>query len=110
MKKGNIDPRLLTQVESAGDASEVEAILLLTDQEETAGAACSVDHLLVHRVSKATNQKPTSVRFMPHLGILYIKGSGRFVRHLLEQNEVVAASAHEADTADPEATSNHTGP
>lgn len=107
MNTNNIDPRLLTQVEQAGEASEVEAILLLADQEQTAGASASVDQLLLHRVSEATQHTPTSVRFMPHLNMLYVKGSGRFMRYLLEQNEVVWATVNETDSAVPEEDGSH---
>jgi hypothetical protein len=104
--KGEIDPRLLAQVEQAGDQGEVEAVLMLRDQGQTTGdsAEDSLGHQIVDRVSKHTEQTPTSVRFMPKLGVLYVKGSGKLIRQLLEQNEVVSATANEPDITFPEGT------
>ena len=103
--KDEIDPRLLAQIEQAGDQGEVEAVLMLQDQGHTAGGSAEpgLGHQIVDRVSKQTQLTPTSVRFMPNLGILYVKGSGKLVRQLLEQNEVVSATANESDITLPEA-------
>jgi len=97
--EGKIDPRLLGQLEQAGEQGEVEAVLILRDQGQTArdSTGHSLGQQIVDRASSETKQMPTSVRFMPNLGILYVKGSGKLIRQLLEQNEVVSATANELD-------------
>jgi hypothetical protein len=104
--KGQIDPRLSAQLDDAGDDGEVEAVLTLTDQAHASGGAANSNAVppVVDRVSKETQQDPTSVRFMPRLGVLYVKGSGKLVRQLLEQDEVATATANEADITIPEVT------
>lgn len=102
--KAEVDPRLVEQLAQAGDAGEVEALLLLDDAAGAAAAknaggdqANATGSELMERVAKQVNQRPTQVRQYPRLGALYVKGSGKFVRHLLEADEVVSASANDAE-------------
>jgi hypothetical protein len=78
---------------------------MLTPQAQAVGDAAEADsvHPVIERVARQTAEKPAQVRFMPKLGILYVKGSGKLVRQLLEQDEVESATANEADVAVPEA-------
>jgi len=97
--KGDIDPRLMAQIEEAGDEGEVEAMILLADEAETARAPDErgAGGRLIDRVTEQLKQPPVEVRFMPRLGALFVKGSGKLVRQLLEQDEVISASANEAE-------------
>lgn len=107
--RGDIDPRLLEQIAAAGEDGEVEALVLLSDGGDgpAAGAAdeSAADESreggpgrrLLERVTRQVKELPAEVRQMPLLGALYIKGSARLVRRLLESDEVVAASANDAE-------------
>ncbi|MBI3469701.1 MAG: hypothetical protein HY000_42425 [Planctomycetes bacterium] len=96
--KGDIDPRLLAQLDQAGDSGEVEALIMLADaQPSGVSEERTTGQRVLERVSQSLRQRPTEVRFMPNLGVMYLKASGRLVRRLLEENEVISASANEAE-------------
>jgi hypothetical protein len=95
--KADIDPRLQTQIAEAGDRSPVEALLMLN------GSALSeVGEQVLERVCRQVSEQPLEVRVMPRLGALFVKGSGKLIHALLQQKEVVAASANEDDVSIPE--------
>ncbi|MCA1594191.1 MAG: hypothetical protein LC754_16505 [Acidobacteria bacterium] len=102
----NIDPRLMAQLEEAGDDKDVEALLVVAHDT---GASDSTDkrgsaEKLVDRVVKKVKKKPTKVRYMPKLGVAYVKGKGDLIRQLLQQDEVTSASANDADVMAPHDT------
>lgn len=97
--KGDVDQHLMVQLDEAGEEGEVEAVILV---EDTVGAATTPDKRgsggrLIDRVTEQLQQQPTEVRFMPNLGVLFVRSSGKFVRKLLEANEVISASATDAE-------------
>lgn len=97
----NIDPKLWTQLDDAGDDGEVEAFLSLDKQAapvETVGAA-NVGEQFINKISAQTHQQPSAMRYMPKLNVLHIKGPGRFIREALAQNEVTAASSNDVQVA-----------
>ncbi len=96
--KATIDPRLLEKIEAAGDEGQVEAVVLVADD----AAAGSADERgaggrLLDRVTRRLKQQPAHVRFMPKLGAVVVRGSGKLVRQLLEDDDVVSASANDAE-------------
>lgn len=95
--KADVDPRLVAQIDEAGDEGEVEAFVVLSKDPTTAGASAGgTGQQVVARVSEQVQEQPTAVRHLPRLGVTYVKASGKLVRQLLEEEEVVAASAHDA--------------
>lgn len=100
--KAEVDPRLTAQIDEAGDEGEVEAFVVLSKDPTTAGASeGGTGQQVVARVSEQVQEQPTAVRHLPRLGVTYVKASGKLVRQLLEEDEVIAASAHDAQiTAD----------
>ena len=96
---GAIDPHLLAQVAEAGDDGEVEAVVLIADDAQRAGAPgeAATGTRLISRVAEQVNEQPAEVQHMPLLGTLFVRGSGRFVRQLLQADEAVAASANDAE-------------
>jgi hypothetical protein len=93
----DIDPRLLAQIEEAGDDGEVEVLLLLAGDAESVAGEGEPGARLLDRVQAQVKQRPSEVRVMPRLGAMYVKGSVRLVRRLLEQDQVIAASANEGE-------------
>lgn len=91
-----IDPRLKDQLAAAGPSGAVEALLMLqpSASEGTRGATHAADQPLLDRVRKTVGEGPTEARFMPRLGVLFVRGTGKFVQELLRQHEVVSASAN----------------
>lgn len=103
---GAIDPRLLEQIESAGESGTVQAVVMVqtpatanktaaskkpTDDRGPAGA-------LVDRVSKQMNEKPVETHYHPRLGGVVITASGRFLSKLLKSKSVVTATSSDSDT------------
>ena len=41
------------------------------------------------------HEQPAEVQYMPKLGALFVRGSARLIRRLLEQRDVIAASAND---------------
>ncbi|HEY1378765.1 MAG TPA: hypothetical protein VGF55_18340 [Gemmataceae bacterium] len=91
----DIDPRLGAQIDSAGETGQVEAILLLSDAARagSGGDDRGAGGPVVDRVTAEIAEKPTALRFLPALGALFVRGSGRLIRGLLAQREVVSATA-----------------
>ena len=90
----DLDPRLEAQLREAGDSGEVEAVLFVAQggypsKDERGPAGRLLDH-----VTEQVHETPTKVRFMPKLGALVVRGSGRLIRRLLDQKDVVTASAN----------------
>jgi hypothetical protein len=93
-----IDPRLKAQMDVAGEDGEVDALVMLSDQAKGADSGTpDAGAKLIDRVSQQTQQQPTHARYLPKLGVLHVRGSGRFVRRLLDEDDVVSASANAAD-------------
>ncbi|MGH2354753.1 MAG: hypothetical protein ACRDI2_03770 [Chloroflexota bacterium] len=90
--KGDIDPRLAEQLDRAGEEGDVEAVLLLSD----AGFGGAGERLIA-RVAGHLHEQPAEVRHLPHLGAVYVNGSAKFVRHVIDDDQVVAATANDAD-------------
>ena|SRR5215813_3705508 len=91
--KDTIDPRLIEQLDKAGDDKEVEALVIVADNAKAAGDKRGAAGPLIDRVSSQVKEKPSQIRFMPNLGVAYVKGSSKFVRHLLNQDDIISASA-----------------
>ena len=84
----DIDPKLQEQLRSAGDGGSVKAIIAL----DTAGPSAPHKDLL-DRVSKEVGEVPQEVTSLANLGVVVVRGSGRYVRHLLDQDQVLSATA-----------------
>jgi hypothetical protein len=86
-----VDPRLLHELEEAGDDGEVEAAVTI---ERADGQHAE---RLLDRVAERVQQQPQDVEIMPNLGTVIVKGTGRFVRELVAEDEVTAASSMEGE-------------
>lgn len=95
--KDTIDPRLVEQLEGAGDDKQVEALIIVADNAKAAGDERGPAGALIDQVASQVKEEPTYIRFMPKLGVAHVKGSARFVRHLLNQDNVISASAKDSD-------------
>jgi len=94
----DVDPKLQKQLRCAGDRGSVKAIVAL---DMTRGATPSSSHSqekLLDRVGKEVGEKPQEVTSLANLGVVIVQGSGRYVRHLLRQDEVVSASASASES------------
>ena len=101
--KDTIDPRLVEQLDKAGDDKQVEALVIVADNAKAAGDERGPAGPLIDQVASQVKEKPSHIRFMPNLGVAYVKGSSRFVRHLLNQDDVISASAKDSgDAATPD--------
>jgi hypothetical protein len=95
----DVDPALLREIDEAGDSGEVEAILILDDfgRDPADRGGPGEAGSLLDRVAGQLSELPRSIHPMPLLGAVFVRASGRFIRHLLQQTEVVAASANSGD-------------
>ncbi|MEA2534479.1 MAG: hypothetical protein QOJ93_2290 [Actinomycetota bacterium] len=92
----DVDPELQKQLRRAGDGGNVKAIVAL-DMTQGATSSSSPSHeRILDRVSQEVGENPREVTSLGHLGVVIVEGSGRYVRHLLRQDEVVSASASES--------------
>jgi hypothetical protein len=108
--KDTIDPRLIEQLDQAEDDQEVEALVIVADNAKAAGDERGAAGPLIDQVAGQVKEEPTQIRFMPKLGVAYVKGSSRFVRHLLNQDDVISASAKDSgETTSPNQKSNQAG-
>jgi hypothetical protein len=93
-----IDPRLQAELDRAGDDGQVEALLALSSPCPSAQRDAAPEdpgQRLVARVARRLDQSAAATRYLPKLGVLYVRGSGRLVRALLEDESVVAASSND---------------
>jgi len=86
-----IDPRLLRELEEAGDDGEVEAAVLVSDSDSEHAQQ------LLDRVADSVQQQPQDVEIMPNLGTVIVKGTGKYVRELVAQDDVTSASSTEGE-------------
>ncbi|MCW3036750.1 MAG: hypothetical protein JWM17_2062 [Actinobacteria bacterium] len=99
----DVDPELQKQLRRAGDGGNVKAIVAL-DMTQGATSSSSPSHeRILDRVSQEVGENPREVTSLGHLGVVIVEGSGRYVRHLLRQDEVVSASASESGSGSEEA-------
>ena len=100
MSRVKTDPELLRQLDAAGgDADEVQAVfslrpggaarLSLSPEETDATVA-----RLLERVRRETGVAPRDCNVFRHLGAFVVAASARFVRALLEQEEIASATAN----------------
>jgi hypothetical protein len=97
--KDTIDPQLLDQLDKAGDDKQVEVLVIVADNAKAAGDERGPAGPLIDRVASQVKEEPSHLRFMPNLGVAYVKGSSKFVRHLLNQDDVISASAKDSGDA-----------
>src|SRR5829696_5512382 len=93
-----IDPRLLAQLDAAGESGAVEAIVWLRrpSARAAAGAGDTTEQVMA-RVSETVQEQPAQVRHLPRLNGLFVRGSGKLVRRLLEEDAVEVASTPDAE-------------
>lgn len=97
--KAEVDPRLIEQMNDAGDEGDVEALVLLADEAEPQSTARDGNRgqQLMQRVCREAQQQPKEIRYLPKLGALYVKGTRKLIKQLLDNDEVVAASANDTE-------------
>jgi hypothetical protein len=100
--KADIDPRLEAQIAEAGESGPVEALVMLGGETGARSGEGELGRQVLDRVSRQVREQPQEVRLMPHLGVALVRASGKFIRALLHQKEVTAASANEDDVTIPE--------
>ena len=96
----DIDPKLQTKIKQAGDKGTVEAVVMLSDDAAQAlerSAEKPPPNYLIEQVSTLLDEKPAEVRYLPKLGVLTVRASGRFVEQLLKLPGVTVATVPEAD-------------
>jgi hypothetical protein len=95
----NVDPRLLSKINSADEKSAIRAIITLdrarNDSEEDAGTSEKLANDLVTSTENITQEKPGLVRHLPGLGVLLIEGNAKFLQKLIENEQVSAATISE---------------
>lgn len=101
MMVGEIDPKLLEQIECAEAEGEVEAVILVA-RPKTMASRGSADERgpageVLDRAVAETREKPASVRFLPRLGAMVVKGSARLVRRLIQDPNVVTATTNDGE-------------
>jgi hypothetical protein len=84
----DIDPQLKRELDSAGDDGEVEAVILV---QSSASAQSGED--IIRSAANTINETPSKVKSMPGLGAIFVRGSGRLVRTILESEQVVSATS-----------------
>ncbi len=84
----DVDPQLKRELDRAGDDGEVEAVILV---QPSTSAQSGED--IIHGAAKKINEKPSRVKSMPRLGAIFVRGSGKLVRTILEREEVVSATS-----------------
>jgi hypothetical protein len=89
----DVDPKLREQLDDAGDGGSVKAVIALATTPQAGGAASSAAQDLLHRVSQEVGEQPQEVTPLAHLGVVIVRGSGRYLRQLLDQEQVVSATA-----------------
>lgn len=100
MSPAKTDPELLRQLDAArGDADLVQAVFSLRpggtvraslSPEETEATVAR----LLERVRRETGVAPRDCNVFRNLGAFVVAASARFVRALMEQEEIVSATAN----------------
>ena len=91
--KSAIDPCLDIEIRRAGESGDVEAMVMVSGVTDPRADERGLGGQILDRLTHSLHEQPKKVRYMPKLGALYVLASGRLVRELLKQTEVISASA-----------------
>jgi hypothetical protein len=90
--KDRIDQGLLTHLDGLGDDEIGDAVVMFSLDEKSLTDAEATARAMLDRASNTTGTAPASVRVLPRLGAMHVSGSGEFLKRLLEDERVYAAS------------------
>ena len=94
-----IDSRLLKKIRAAGESGQVEAIIVV--KEDDVSSVISEDGWLVRKMINGaieyTGDSPISLRYFPNANAAVISASGRFIQAILQSQDLAVASATEID-------------
>lgn len=95
----NIDPELLSRIKAAGKKRQVKAVIMLSQTPEKATVTTQGGKGLaaLENAIKEVNEKPSYVQYLPKLGVIILKGSGRLISRVLDEPDVVSATIPEAE-------------
>lgn len=95
-----IDQRLVNKIRAAGESDLIEAVIIVKESpglcpdEEDCGLAKQV----VGHAAERTGDFPQTVRYFPRANAAVISASGRFVQEIMNDKNLVVASATDLDT------------
>jgi hypothetical protein len=95
-----IDRRLTEKIRAAGESGQVEAVIVVKEQE---GLSLTVDdgdlaRQVVEGAAGRAGDLPSSIRYFPRANAAVISSSGRLIQEILMDENLIVASATEIDT------------
>ena len=98
----NVDPRLISKLNSALAEEKVKAVFTITQQPITgnsqAPSKTNPAEEIINRAEIATNEKPANFKYYRNLSVLMVEASNFFIQKLIEDPEIsTAALAEEND-------------
>lgn len=90
--KDRIDPGLLDHLEGLGDHEIGDVVVMFNINDDPAVDAETTAQAMLDRASGTTGAAAASVRILPLLGAMYVTGSAEFLKQLLTDEQVCAAS------------------
>jgi hypothetical protein len=95
----NIDPKLLSKLNSADEKASIQAIITLVRPQDDLGEETTMHNKLANdlviQTENITHEKPRLVRNLPKLGVLLIEGNAKFLQKLIENEQVSSATISE---------------
>jgi hypothetical protein len=90
--KVRIDPDLLDHLNGLKDHEVGDVVIMFNLNDDPATDAGTTAQAMLDRASGTTGAAPASVRILPRLGAMYVTGSSEFLKQLLADEQVSAAS------------------
>jgi hypothetical protein len=94
-----IDPTLASALDEAGTNDPIQAVVALRTEVagRTMDPAASEDMVtaLIHQVAEETGESPTRYNVFRNLSSLAIEATPKFIRRLIEHDEVISAVANQ---------------
>jgi ribosomal protein RSM22 (predicted rRNA methylase) len=90
--KDRIDPGLLEHLDRLEDHETGDVVVMFNINDDPAADAETTAQAMLDRASGTTGAAAASVRILPRLGAMYVTGSSEFLKKLLADEQIYAAS------------------
>ncbi len=92
-----IDGRLRAKINKVGECAQVEAIIVVQESEDLHADGGGLARQVVEAAIGCTGEVPNAVRYFPRANAAVIMASGRFLKQVLEDERLHAASATDTE-------------
>ncbi len=95
-----VDPRLHEKINTAGEDSLVDAILIVIDEGNSSCDDGGLARQVVEAATERTGDQPIAIRYLPRANAAVISAGPRLLQEILKDGNLAVASTTEIDFMD----------